>query len=134
MSVFGPISAWSNSPPPLRGLRGGVAATSIRWREEHSLTEEGKVALLYRATARKYGEEDHIRRYSRDLPSYASETKRAVYIFSCRAFQPLLHRHLDWTAFVLEHDDQEFCRLGFACVPPHDMNIVGPFIERLARR
>src|SRR5215471_4005368 len=51
-----------------------------------------------------------------------------------QSIPPLLHRHQDWTAFVLEHDDQEFCRLGFACIPPHDMNIVGPLIERLARR
>src|SRR5215831_1846406 len=48
--------------------------------------------------------------------------------------RPLLYRHLDWTPLVLDHDDQEFCRAGFACIPPHDMNIVGPFVKCLPRR
>src|SRR5262245_57646335 len=47
---------------------------------------------------------------------------------------PLLYRHQDWTPLVLDHEDQEFCRAGFACIPTHDINIVGTFVKRLPWR
>jgi len=37
------------------------------------------------------------------------------------------------SAFVLHKEHNEFRGLGFACVPPNDVNIIGPFIEGLAR-
>ena len=43
-----------------------------------------------------------------------------------------LYRHERWSALVLDQDHQEFRRLGTACVPVNDMNIVGAFIEGLS--
>src|SRR5262245_30148764 len=47
------------------------------------------------------------------------------------------HKSLYWhehrSAFVLDQDHQEFRRLGRACVPVKEMNIVGAFIEGLSR-
>src|SRR6266536_115906 len=43
-----------------------------------------------------------------------------------------LHWHERWSALVLDQEHQEFCWLGFACVPVNDMNIVGAFIEGLS--
>src|SRR5215469_18203363 len=37
-----------------------------------------------------------------------------------------------WSALVLDQDHQEFRRLGTACVPVNDMNIVRTFIESLS--
>src|SRR5262249_9141448 len=37
-----------------------------------------------------------------------------------------------WSALVLDQDHQEFRRLGTACVPVNDMNIVRAFIEGLS--
>ena len=35
------------------------------------------------------------------------------------------------SAFVLHEDNNEFRRLGFACVPPNDVNIIGAFVKGL---
>src|SRR5215467_14359684 len=40
--------------------------------------------------------------------------------------------HERWSALVLDQDHQEFRRLGTACVPVNDMNIVWAFIESLS--
>src|SRR5262245_20066709 len=43
------------------------------------------------------------------------------------------HRHENRSPFVLEQDDQDFCRLGLACAPADDMNIFGTLVEGLSR-
>ena len=45
-----------------------------------------------------------------------------------------LHWNERWSALVLDQEHHEFRRLGFACVPVNDMNIVGAFIETLSWR
>src|SRR5262245_39288816 len=47
--------------------------------------------------------------------------------------QQSLSGHDRRTALVLDQEHQEFRRLGTACVPVNDMNIVGAFIEGLSR-
>src|SRR5262244_2369739 len=60
------------------------------------------------------------------------------YLYSMKSLNPLLsiqqslYWHDRWSALVLDQDHQEFRRLGTACVPVNDMNIVGAFIERLS--
>src|SRR6266850_2425930 len=45
---------------------------------------------------------------------------------------PSLHWHYYWSALVFDQNHKEFCWLGIACVPAHDMNIVGAFIVGLS--
>src|SRR5262245_25627301 len=47
-------------------------------------------------------------------------------------FQQSLCWHERWSALVLDHEHQEFRRLGIACVAVNDMNIVRAFIEGLS--
>src|SRR5882672_751330 len=47
--------------------------------------------------------------------------------------QQLLYWHERRSALVLDQEHQEFRRLGRACVPVNEMNIVGAFIEALSR-
>src|SRR5204863_6024697 len=48
------------------------------------------------------------------------------------SIQQSLYRHEHRSALVLDQEHQEFRRLGTACVPVNDMNIVGAFIEGLS--
>src|SRR2546430_6342820 len=48
------------------------------------------------------------------------------------SIQQSLYRHQHRSALVLDQEHQEFRRLGTACVPVNDMNIVGAFIEGLS--
>ena len=44
------------------------------------------------------------------------------------------HWHQHRSALVLDQDHQELCRLGTACIPTDDVNIIGPFIKGLSWR
>src|SRR5207247_7259983 len=54
------------------------------------------------------------------------------FISPASLIQPSLCWHERRSALVLDQDHQEFRRLGTACVPVNDMNIVGAFIEGLS--
>src|SRR5262245_48995905 len=66
-----------------------------------------------------------------------AERALPVVIFVSRSFAwrrpPSLYRHDRRSAFVLDHDHHEFRRLGRACVPVDEVNVVGAFIEALSR-
>src|SRR5215510_5244442 len=51
---------------------------------------------------------------------------------SALSIRQSLYWHDRWSALVLDQDHEEFRRLGTACVPVNDMNIVGAFIEGLS--
>src|SRR5215510_608592 len=42
------------------------------------------------------------------------------------------HRHYHLSSLVLNEEHDELCRLGTACIPTDDMNIVRAFIKGLA--
>src|SRR5215475_6995235 len=44
----------------------------------------------------------------------------------------LFSSYEQWSAFVLHEEHDEFRRLGFACVPPNNMNVIRAFVEGLA--
>ena len=44
-----------------------------------------------------------------------------------------VRRHQYRGAFVLHEEHDEFRRLGLACVPPDDVNIIRAFVEALTR-
>src|SRR5215475_8539641 len=67
----------------------------------------------------------------RIAPSRAVAHKPA-FMLDEESIQQSLYWHERRSALVLDHEHQEFRRLGIACVPVNDMNIVGAFIEGLS--
>src|SRR5437773_10749823 len=71
-------------------------------------------------------------------PSVAALRSRSAFTLNLIQLTPALsiRRSLYWhehrSALVLDQEHQEFSRLGTACVPVNDMNIVGAFIEGLS--
>src|SRR5262245_10548800 len=57
---------------------------------------------------------------------------KPAFMLDEESIQRSLFRHERRSALVLDHEHQEFRRLGIACVPVNDMNIVGAFIEGLS--
>src|SRR5258705_10377689 len=51
-----------------------------------------------------------------------------------RVVQESLCRHERRSAFVLDQDNQKFYRLGTACVPVNELDVVGALIETLPWR
>jgi hypothetical protein len=46
-------------------------------------------------------------------------------------FVVLLGGHQHRSAFVLHQEHDEFCRFGFACIPPNDVDVIRTFVEGL---
>src|SRR5262245_61382799 len=57
---------------------------------------------------------------------------KPAFMLDEESIQQSLYWHERRSALVLDQDHQEFRRLGIACVPVNDMNIVGAFIEGLS--
>src|SRR5262245_7915117 len=58
---------------------------------------------------------------------------RGRYTSAQRTFSQSLYRQEHRSAFVLHKEHQEFCWLGTAGIPPDNMHVVGPLVERLSR-